>query len=129
MQRLLHIGVIRSQHWYNNEAFLCKLAKKSPKISFFGEKKMRSFSDRRVSLVTKDGVNILMKAVTCSVVLYLVHNIGNLLKRFQANQGKKETKIFFLRKENTFHNVKRLSLVTKDGINILMQAVTCSTVL
>ena len=68
---MLNSTAIGSQHWYYNEAFLSKLAKKRyRKISFFEEKKTRIFELINCkSLPINDGLNILIKAVACSTVL------------------------------------------------------------
>ena len=67
---MLTSTIISSQHWYYNEAGFKHISKKNTeKKKIFYEKKTRSFQVNRVSLVTNDGLNILIKAVTCSPVL------------------------------------------------------------
>ena len=66
---MLNSTVIVSQHWYYNGAFLSKLAKKREKNSFYSEMKTHYMLLKRKSLTINDGVNILIKTVTCSTVL------------------------------------------------------------
>ena len=62
---MLTSTVIGSQHWYYNEAFFSKLAQYTTEKYFFTENKIRYFNVNRVYVVTNDGLNILIKAVTC----------------------------------------------------------------
>ena len=111
------------------------------------EKRKTSFNVKRVSLVTNDGLNILIKAVTCPSVLQLALNIGNRMmhmfnnavigsQRMYYNQAflsklayKRQKNSFLHEKRKTSFDAKRVSLVTNDGVKILIKAITCSTVL
>ena len=74
------------------------------------------------SLVTNDGVIILIKAVTTGIDSQLWYNN----KAFLSNLANKCRKILFSKK---IKNVKGVSLVTNDGLIILIKVVTRSTVL
>ena len=66
---MLNTTVIVSQHWHYNEACLCNLAKKRNRNSFFLKKVTRYLHLKRKSLPINNGLNILIKTVTCSTVL------------------------------------------------------------
>ena len=50
-------------------------------------------------------------------------------KAFFSKLAKKRQKNIFLKKENTFFELNRFSLVINDGLNIVIKTFTCSTLL
>ena len=82
---MLSSAVIGSQQQYYNQAFFSKLTKKRQKNNFLQEKRTTSFNVKCTSLVSNDGLNILIKAITCPTVLQLGVNIGNIMMHMFNN--------------------------------------------
>ena len=59
---------IGSHHCHYIQVFSSKLGTKSQKNGFFEEKKTRSLKINRLSLISNDDLNILIKPVSCSTV-------------------------------------------------------------
>ena len=60
---------IGSHYCHYIQVFSSKLGTKSLRSGFSEEKKTRSLKINRLSLISNDGLNILIKPVSCSTVL------------------------------------------------------------